>query len=399
MGNRSIYLATIFLLASLAVGCNVAGGAPPTVREKQGAVKQGTRAEPNLDQGGLTPKPADHPYRRRLAMITRGKGSTLRPNLPSEVPANLGPYFSFAARHPQHLRSRSLAEVDQAVKLAREVGRDRRMKGKEASAAAVARLIKQALNIDFLLADIGKPPPKVVTTLIKEHRSYREFRLTVKDRHVGPFEALLLLPKGKGPFRTVIGLHGHGDSPQVFADRFLGRELARKRFAVVMPRFRAMEYTGAEQLTAYALATSGFSLMGLRVYEVMVVLDHVQRQKWQGGRPLGLLSHSGGAAVANLVIMLSPQICAHAYDYVSDYLDGWESQEGFHCETAPELHVHADVLAARQAHVEARRGLNLPYGFFKPGAGPAQRRAQLRNIVGILRGQLKGGATGQCGAR
>ena len=161
-------------------------------------------------------------------------------------------------------------------------------------------------------------------------------RLLFWDPAVGSFDASLLLPSGEGPFPAVVGLHGHRDDDEVFAKAYLGVRLARNGFAVLIPRFRAHDCSLTENHIARTLLGQGFTLMGLRVYETLLMHKYLEHLDAVDARRVGLLSHSGGSSTANLVVRISDSFRAHVVDYHVDY-DNTCGPLKVHCETVPAL--------------------------------------------------------------
>ena len=153
-----------------------------------------------------------------------------------------------------------------------------------------------------------------------------------EDEHVGIFNVLMLIPKQKKirQLPAIIGLHGHHNSSWIFRDNYMGIDLVREGFIVIMPCFRAMSRKDTD--VSKKLYLNGFTLMGIRVYETLLLIKYLNYIGEVDNEKIGIISHSGGGAVANLVVRLTDAINAQVTDTSSDYLD-----DHFHCETIPNL--------------------------------------------------------------
>jgi dienelactone hydrolase len=66
--------------------------------------------------------------------------------------------------------------------------------------------------------------------------------LLFEDAQVGTFSVLLLIPEGGEPHPAIVGLHGHGDSKEIFKQKYFGEDLVKEGFVVIMPSFRAIGF-------------------------------------------------------------------------------------------------------------------------------------------------------------
>ncbi len=232
----------------------------------------------------------------------------------------------------------------------------------------LAQRIIDGLAIDFLLDGLAERG--LAVALIDESRSpagVTRRRLLFWDPAVGSFDALLLLPPGEGPFPAVVGLHGHRDKVMEFADEYLGDRLARNGIAVLVPQLRAHDCSLTENRIARALLGKGFTLIGLRVYETLLMHKYLKHLEAVDARRVGLLSHSGGSSTANLVVRVSDKFRAHVADYQTDYqtddIIGCGPLD-VHCETVPALVPLAPEI--NNLDTLAVRHLQMPYKFPDP---------------------------------
>jgi hypothetical protein len=160
-------------------------------------------------------------------------------------------------------------------------------------------------------------------------------RLIFADPLVGEFEALQLEPADSERVPAIIGLHGHFDTPAIFANKFLGAALAAEGYVVLMPQFRAMNCIGPE--------------------------DEISRTLISGG----------GSSTANLVIHLTNAIAAQVTDYYVDWRDRCippPADLPVHCETVPGLFPLSTTLCGNQSltNCDDRSApiprMSIPYG-------------------------------------
>jgi len=210
----------------------------------------------------------------------------------------------------------------------------------EVSQEEFRSLIIDALNNAFMLDGLDARPLQVTIFAESEDSGTTSRRLIFSDPLVGEFEALELEPVGSARLSAIIGLHGHFDTPEVFAKNFLGAELAAEGYLVIMPQFRAMACVGPEDEISRTLIYGGFHMMDMRVYETLLVLKYLRSLDRVDAARIGILSHSGGSSTANLVVHLTGGIAAQVTDYYVDWRDrciGPPLDLPVHCETVPGL--------------------------------------------------------------
>lgn len=201
------------------------------------------------------------------------------------------------------------------------------------------------LNIGFVLKNINKKELIVETINVNKYKKYTEKKLLFKDTEVGDISVLILIPKGHGPWPAIIGLHGHGDSKEIFKKNYFGKYLAKKGFVVILPDLRAMCCDKPEENISEELLSNGFTLMGLRVYETQLLIKYLKSKKFVNSE-IGIIGHSGGSELANLVIRINNSLKAGISDFESDMLDlCWDRKDCIipspycrtHCQTIPAL--------------------------------------------------------------
>lgn len=278
--------------------------------------------------------------------------------------ACLDAYRTLGLRHPDRLRPRDpqaleaeLAAAD-ALPLPPPLPLD---------PPALRAAVRDAVGVAFLFDDLERRQLTVTTIALREAGPYRERRVVFSDPEVGEFEAVVLEPPGRDRVAGIVGLHGHLDTPAVFAERYLGRELATAGYLVVVPQLRAMECLGPygpELEISRLLLEQGFTLIGLRAYETALAAKYLRALPRVDPARIGLLSHSGGSSTAEVVVWLSDRFAVQVIDYHQD----WRNRCGFfdtiHCETVPALFPLGSTLAD-DARAPLPR-LRVDYGFPAP---------------------------------
>jgi hypothetical protein len=271
----------------------------------------------------------------------------------------LGQYRSFVADHPQFAHPRPfdtiLTELD-AIE-AEPLPPVMRLSQEELR----ARII-DALNIGFMLEGLDARPLQVTIFAESETAGITSRRLIFADPLVGEFEALQLEPSESDRMPAIIGLHGHFDTPAIFAENYLGADLAAAGYLVLMPQFRAMNCFGPEDEISRALISGGFNLMAMRVYETLLLEKYLRSLPRVDRRRIGILSHSGGSSTANLVVHLTDGLAAQVTDYYVDWRDRCIPPPvdlPVHCETVPGLFPLSTTFADDRSAPLPR--LSIPY--------------------------------------
>lgn len=199
-------------------------------------------------------------------------------------------------------------------------------------AASLRAAIVDGLNIGFMLKGLDSAKLRVKEAGDTRRGAYTRRRLLFRDPFIGEMEAWLLLPstRAAGGLPAVLGLPGHGDTAADFEKERLGADLARAGYIVLIPVFRVYSLDKEERGLSLRFLRGGFTLMGLRVYETMLALKYLRGLKEADPSKIGVMGHSGGCVVANLVVRLADWIAAQVSDYRIDYLaaaDGTENSE------------------------------------------------------------------------
>jgi hypothetical protein len=191
----------------------------------------------------------------------------------------------------------------------------------------------------------------------------------IRDRVLGDLRVLVLRPPAShSPSPVVLGLHGHGGSTTGFSRRFLVKQLLNRGWVVVLPSFRAMEGLRArfspgeisesgklifnsanrgehthEKHIARELLHLGHPLMGFRVREARLALSLIRELPLVDSKNIFVLAHSGGSAVAELLLRFEPEIRGTVLDYFSPYKRSWDN---YCCEGVPKLAPLAEQIHA-----------------------------------------------------
>ncbi len=221
------------------------------------------------------------------------------------------------------------------------------------------------LNVGFLLHKLNQRKLVVTVAATHQYEGYTENELLFKDPQVGTFSVLFLVPnKEKRSHPAVVGLHGHGDSSKRFRDNYFGKELAKKGFIVIMPSFRAMFCDEIERVISEELYLSGFTLMGLRVYETLLTIKYLKHKNFVD--KIGIMGHSGGSDTAYLVSIISPDLQALVYDMYPNQLN--MCYERIHCETIPRLAYYgSQINDFATLKIPSRKFEYSEYGYSNPG--------------------------------
>ena len=249
----------------------------------------------------------------------------------------MAPYRSFVTDHPQFAHPRPEAVVLDELAAIEQQPLPPVM---TLSQAELRTKIIDALNIGFMVDGLDARPLQVTIFAETEQAGIMSRRLIFADPLVGEFEALQLEPAGSARVPAIIGLHGHSDTPAIFASKFLGTELANDGYLVLMPQFRAMNCIGPEDEISRTLISGGFHLMAMRVYESLLLAKYLRSSDRVDAAHIGILSHSGGSSTANLVVRLTNGIAAQVTDYYVDWRDRCippPADLPVHCETVPGL--------------------------------------------------------------
>lgn len=277
-----------------------------------------------------------------LLVVPTGRSLGKTPNC-EDARTCVGDYYGFIEKAAEHARPVPKAEILRRI----EALRGRRippgiwlLEEIRTRPWALRWIIKYALNIEFLISGEEAPPPTVTIVESMPGKAWHEERILFDDYWVGAFSAQLLLPAAEGFFPGLLFLHGHGQEIATFRSSSHAEDFVRKGWAVLLISFRAMDLTfPAEGDISWELLEKGFTLIGLRVYEATIALDYLRGHPQVDGDRIGVMGHSGGGSVGNLLARLDDQLTVYVTDHHKPYLDlGGEDGTVVHCETVPALY-------------------------------------------------------------
>ncbi len=137
-------------------------------------------------------------------------------------------------------------------------------------------------------------------------------------------------------------------------------------YTVVTIEARADDASSVESWVSQTLLVSGFTFLGLRVYEALVGLRVMQSMPGLDPTRLGLLGHSGGGSVVNTTVRLHPSFAAAITDHHTDYFNVADDRWVL-CETVFDLIPYSDQISdPSTAPMPMKR---VEYGW-PHGAGP-----------------------------
>ncbi|MFC2091842.1 alpha/beta hydrolase family protein [Elusimicrobiota bacterium] len=227
-------------------------------------------------------------------------------------------------------------------------------------------IILKELNIGFLVEGLSEHRYEAEQVSEVAGGGYLERHVVLHDVYVGDVDLLLLVPDelaGKNP--VVIGLHGHKETGTDVRDSYGAGALANNGFIVALPGFRAMGFDLIEASVSWYLMQNGFSLLGLRVYEVLLVIDYLKSLEYVDSVKIGLIGHSGGAAVGNLTVRITSDIQAQVTDNYKKMLSTmvfYPQTEMVHCATLPGLSYYAQEIS--DSETLDFPVYKLPYGMY-----------------------------------
>ena len=259
--------------------------------------------------------------------------------LKKKLLTELREYYLFPENHPDSARRISDKTLNRLIFKAQKSISGNRILNKRAGIkrAKLKQVILRTLNIGRLYSRLQRYSPDTEIISEEEKNGYLLRYLLFKDENVGTFKTAALIPSGPGVKKpAVLFFHGHGQSiAECLKSEFVDQAL-RRDIAVFIPQFRAMELTQEEFVISKKLLRQGFSLMGIRVYESLLVLKYIKGLGFIDSGKIGFMAHSGGSAVSSLTAVIDGSIRAKVIDAKTDFLSITDLY-GIHCETVPAL--------------------------------------------------------------
>ncbi len=187
----------------------------------------------------------------------------------------------------------------------------------------LGRSLWDAVHMGWLLDTLPTRDLDVFVLSEEERESpdgtpYRQLDLVMRDRFAGDVPAVLLLPRGEGPFPGVVALTGHAEDAVSHVERRFGARFPERGMALLVPSFRAYQQGDwppgrfPESEAALRFLCQGMNLMAMRVYEAMLGLRALGTHEHVRADRLGVLGHSGGSTTAHLLLW-HPDVEARAW--------------------------------------------------------------------------------------
>jgi|GEM_PF-5358832 len=170
---------------------------------------------------------------------------------------------------------------------------------------------------------------------------YELRELLLVDPLVGQVQVEHLLPLPRtGPVPTVVILPGHREDASTHRLQRFGQFLPERGFATVIVSFRAWDQRTDADATE-AMLCQGMSMMLLRGYEAMLAMKLALAAPESFNQPIGLLGHSGGSMVGNLLAWLPVNPAwVQVSDLFGDYRNAGPAEDDLpavDCSTHPAL--------------------------------------------------------------
>jgi hypothetical protein len=202
----------------------------------------------------------------------------------------------------------------------------------------LAITLRNALGTGFLFQNVEERPLLVEVVNSRAEKNYTESRLVFHDPWVGSFPAILRIPPATKPIAAVILIHGHGQTCEEVLEKYRFDELVDRGVAVIAPSMRANYADQKENDIALKLLENGFSLIGVRIYETLLVRKYLRSVACIDPDRIGLVAHSGGAANHNVLVRIDDNFAAYVTDTFGNYITLHEDL--FIDETMPSLYRH-----------------------------------------------------------
>ncbi len=250
-------------------------------------------------------------------------------------------YRRFAERHRGPGAPLSKSELEAEIEALFKAPRPA---PKGLSAQELEREVPERLDIAFLLQGLSERPLEVAVVGERRRRGFVEREVELRDPEVGRFRGVVLIPDGAGPFPAVLALHGHRSSARRFARQYVVRTLAERGFVVALPSFRLFGCGPREEATGRFLLRNGSTLLGLRVYEAVLMAEYLRSLDTVDVGRVGMIGHSGGSTVALLLARISSWFRVVVLDHLIDFRNRCWLWQRVHCETVPSLFpISADI--------------------------------------------------------
>jgi hypothetical protein len=191
--------------------------------------------------------------------------------------------------------------------------------GSDWTARELAEVLRERLGLgDPRNLVSWESPPKPVSGGQRQE-------IVIEDPLLGSQRIVLYLPSGPGPHPAVVGLLGHDQSVEQFMTAHAGQQVLEAGVALAVPIIRAYDSGEAEDGATRAMLCAGSSMMAARVSEARNALRLLRSRPDICANRLGLLAHSGGSLVANLLAWIQPELRGIVTDMEGRYNGARES--------------------------------------------------------------------------
>lgn len=269
-------------------------------------------------------------------------------------------YLGYLRKAPD--AGEAISEEDLELGLDSISGENQAVAEAEPTAEELREALIDAMNIRKLLDGLKKRPLRFRELSQQALGRVQQVEVLFEDPLVGTFRALLLLPEGPGPFPGIVAHPGHNERADDHRDGRYGRELAGRGFAVLIIDPRANDGDHAEARVAREFLLQGHSMIGLRVYEILLAQKFLRWHPKVSPQRIGLQGHSGGSVAGNLVVRIDEGFAAYVSDLFSTYGIVMDREAGLlGDETSPKIYYwHASMEDLTTSRVPM---VQLPYGF------------------------------------
>lgn len=189
----------------------------------------------------------------------------------------------------------------------------------EPTAAVLAEGLVDAMNIAHLIEGLDQRELKIRVLGETVLGAITQRELLFEDSYVGRFRALLLLPPGGDPLPGIVAHPGHSERAEDHRDLRYGQALAERGFAVLILDPRSNDGDAEETRVSRQALLHGHSLIGLRVYEILLAQKYLRWNSRVDPNKIGLQGHSGGSVTGNLVVRIDDGFAAYVSDLFSTY--------------------------------------------------------------------------------
>ena len=184
-------------------------------------------------------------------------------------------------------------------------------------------VVTELLGVESWMEDIAASPPRVLLVGEEQLPTHRRLHLFIEAPRLGRVPAILALPNRSYAAEqrpVVLGLPGHGWTGREFLAEY-GPELLGRGIAVLALTFRAYGADRFESDATLAMLCAGKSMALVRNVEALSALQWLDALSDEGEfTAVGLMGHSGGAVMANLLQWYAP-VDAVASDFTSELFD------------------------------------------------------------------------------